>query len=237
MGDAAVFGDAGEPTAGQLEITPADPVVTVTAAEPNPELQLELRRAGRKISASRWTVLEPDVATIDDDGLLVATGNVARETRIEAFVGEERAGTTVTVQIEAQQTGAEDDGSGTSSGGYGGVGGEGPGGEVDDDLRDLLLSDPTEDASLQWLYPYDKTGEHARLLGVDPCKEDGASCESGVECCTGRCQEDFDTGERTCGLKTPACAEEYDRCEKSADCCDRSLICLGNICTQPKPPE
>ena len=41
---------------------------------------------------------------------------------------------------------------------------------------------------------------------VDPCKEDGKTCESGVRCCTGYCQEE-DDGKLTCGRKTDECVK------------------------------
>ena len=54
---------------------------------------------------------------------------------------------------------------------------------------------------------------------VDPCKDDGKSCESGVECCSGYCQEE-DSGKLTCGRKTSDCVQEFDHCDTRADCCD-----------------
>jgi hypothetical protein len=65
---------------------------------------------------------------------------------------------------------------------------------------------------------------------VDPCKAEGASCESGVECCAGYCQEDED-GELTCGRKTDECSEEFDRCDTAADCCDPGAACVNHVCT------
>ena len=65
---------------------------------------------------------------------------------------------------------------------------------------------------------------------VDPCKADGNGCESGVECCSGFCQED-ESGELTCGQKTDECADEFDRCDTSADCCDPKAACVNHVCT------
>jgi hypothetical protein len=66
---------------------------------------------------------------------------------------------------------------------------------------------------------------------VDPCKPDGESCESGVECCTGYCQADED-GNLTCGKTTDDCVQEFDRCEERADCCDPSQLCVNEVCTR-----
>jgi len=65
---------------------------------------------------------------------------------------------------------------------------------------------------------------------VDPCKDDGKSCESGVECCTGYCQED-EAGELSCGRKTNECSEEFDRCDTSSDCCDSKAACVNHVCS------
>lgn len=65
---------------------------------------------------------------------------------------------------------------------------------------------------------------------VDPCKDDGAGCESGVECCTGFCQADGE-GELTCGKKTDECSQELARCETSADCCDPEAACINDVCS------
>ena len=67
---------------------------------------------------------------------------------------------------------------------------------------------------------------------VDPCKADGASCESGVDCCGGRCARDPNTDERTCDPGMDECAQEFDACEKSSDCCDTTLVCLNDICSK-----
>jgi hypothetical protein len=66
---------------------------------------------------------------------------------------------------------------------------------------------------------------------VDPCKEDGKGCESGVECCSGYCQAEEDSTELTCGRKTSDCAQEFDRCETRADCCDPKAACINHVCT------
>ena len=65
---------------------------------------------------------------------------------------------------------------------------------------------------------------------VDPCKEDGKTCESGVECCTGYCQEE-DNGKLTCGRKTDDCVQEFDHCDTRADCCDDTAECVNHVCT------
>jgi hypothetical protein len=66
-----------------------------------------------------------------------------------------------------------------------------------------------------------------------PCKQDGATCQAGVECCGGYCEQDPKTGAFTCGqTKTGSCSPEYDKCQTAADCCGTTLQCINQICEQ-----
>lgn len=67
---------------------------------------------------------------------------------------------------------------------------------------------------------------------VDPCRADGKGCETGVECCSGVCQKDAQSGKLTCGPKTNDCVEVFGRCDSAADCCDVALACVNHVCTQ-----
>ncbi|HMI92008.1 MAG TPA: hypothetical protein VK509_11620, partial [Polyangiales bacterium] len=75
-------------------------------------------------------------------------------------------------------------------------------------------------------------GNTRGFWSVDPCKADGMSCESGVDCCGGFCQRDDASGEMTCGRKINECANEFDRCETRADCCDPELLCINMVCSK-----
>jgi hypothetical protein len=75
-------------------------------------------------------------------------------------------------------------------------------------------------------------GNTRGFWSVDPCKSDGMSCESGVDCCGGFCQRDDASGEMTCGRKINECAKEFDRCETKADCCDPALACINMVCSK-----
>jgi hypothetical protein len=75
-------------------------------------------------------------------------------------------------------------------------------------------------------------GNTRGFWSVDPCKADGMTCESGVDCCGGFCQRDDASGEMTCGRKVNECANEFDRCETRADCCDPELLCINNVCSK-----
>jgi hypothetical protein len=70
---------------------------------------------------------------------------------------------------------------------------------------------------------------------VDPCHADGASCETGDECCNGYCRADGASGKLVCGGKPPGCAQEYEKCSQSSECCGIALgfECINGFCAQP----
>jgi hypothetical protein len=74
---------------------------------------------------------------------------------------------------------------------------------------------------------------------LDPCKEIGESCMSGIECCNGQCL--FDTETQTYICKDPPdpneCIHTGNACQVSEDCCDfPDVTCFQGFC-QPKPPR
>jgi hypothetical protein len=72
------------------------------------------------------------------------------------------------------------------------------------------------------------TGNIRAFAALEPCKEDGQSCQSGTECCKGFCIN---------GICQPPqeCANLDDRCETSADCCNERHRCIGGYCAEPIP--
>jgi hypothetical protein len=71
---------------------------------------------------------------------------------------------------------------------------------------------------------------------VDPCHPDGASCETGDECCNGYCRPDGATGKLVCGGKPNGCAQEYEKCAKTSDCCGATVgfACINGFCASPQ---
>jgi hypothetical protein len=70
---------------------------------------------------------------------------------------------------------------------------------------------------------------------VDPCQSDGASCETGDECCGGFCRPD-NAGKLVCSTHVPTCAQEFEKCTTSADCCSGlSLQCINGRCATNGP--
>jgi hypothetical protein len=74
---------------------------------------------------------------------------------------------------------------------------------------------------------------------LDPCKEIGQGCLSGVDCCNGQCVKDPNTSQYVCGDPPPPgqCSEDGNACQVDADCCNAPNVkCLDGFC-QPPPPK
>jgi hypothetical protein len=70
------------------------------------------------------------------------------------------------------------------------------------------------------------TGNHRAFTALDPCKANGASCTTGVDCCGGFCTNDV------CGQPQPRCSNADEMCSATQKCCDQTLQCIGGFCTQ-----
>jgi hypothetical protein len=78
-------------------------------------------------------------------------------------------------------------------------------------------------------------GNHRAFAALDPCKRDGDSCTSGVDCCGGTCTLPSDVSEfaepvGTCSPKKNSCAKRDERCTTSADCCPPAQGQPANSC-------
>jgi hypothetical protein len=67
------------------------------------------------------------------------------------------------------------------------------------------------------------SGNIRAFATLSPCKPDGQSCTSGIDCCGGFC-----TG-GVCG-GAQGCSHIDEKCSKDSDCCDPSLKCIGGFC-------
>lgn len=148
--------DAGVSDARQCTVEPATPVITVVTGQPLPTVQFEAVCNGTPEPA-QWLCSRGEIGSIDENGVFTPTGDVAGEAVIEATVGEAKPQATITVEIETVQNGASGTEPPPSSGGWGGVGGEGVGPAVDSATRSLLQGATSSDPGLGWLYPYDET--------------------------------------------------------------------------------
>jgi hypothetical protein len=77
----------------------------------------------------------------------------------------------------------------------------------------------------------EKTLNMRGFWALDPCKQVGAACGTGSECCNQNC----DMG--VCKQPDPnMCSQTGNVCMKDADCCDAKSKCINDICSDPPPP-
>jgi hypothetical protein len=83
-------------------------------------------------------------------------------------------------------------------------------------------------------------GNHRAFAALDPCKKDGDSCKSGIDCCGGFCfipdnaSHELVEATGTCSPKM-TCAKRDERCTTSADCCPPAMgepqnSCIAGFC-------
>src|SRR5207253_1744284 len=80
-----------------------------------------------------------------------------------------------------------------------------------------------------------ESGNIRAFTALEPCKEDGAPCTAGTDCCSGYCTAINAMGVGVCGqLKTNDCAQVDDKCSTDDQCCQTGshLRCLGGRCGQ-----
>jgi hypothetical protein len=68
-----------------------------------------------------------------------------------------------------------------------------------------------------------EAGNVRAFATLEPCKADGAACQTGIECCCGAC-----TG-GVCGCPQ-GCSNIDEKCETDADCCDPQAKCINGVC-------
>jgi hypothetical protein len=151
---------------GALTITPIAPTVTITSAMPMPTLQFNAFVGGQPATVG-WMIDRGELGSINAAGLFTPAGNVAGVGNITASYGSLTATTTITVQITTTQLGDPAWTSGpldAGAGGYGGVGGNGPGATPTATQVTTLNGTATADATVTFLYPYDGTAWPQGLL-------------------------------------------------------------------------
>ncbi|MBI3205650.1 MAG: hypothetical protein HYZ29_29190 [Myxococcales bacterium] len=85
-------------------------------------------------------------------------------------------------------------------------------------------------------------GNMRAFAALEPCKADGADCESAAECCNGFCRPTDETNDAggpvtKCVPPPPGCSKEEEACKTAADCCDvaAGFLCVNGRCTKPTP--
>ncbi|UQA61968.1 PD40 domain-containing protein [Polyangium aurulentum] len=71
---------------------------------------------------------------------------------------------------------------------------------------------------------------------LDPCKADGASCETGDQCCNGFCSPAGGDA-LVCSNMPPGgmCSKVQEKCTTAADCCDPTNVCINGFCSLKAP--
>jgi hypothetical protein len=75
------------------------------------------------------------------------------------------------------------------------------------------------------------TSNHRAFAALDPCRQNGDACASGIDCCAGQCN-----ASGVCAPPPPnSCAKREERCTSSADCCppepgDSDYSCIAGFC-------
>ncbi|AKU99289.1 hypothetical protein AKJ09_05953 [Labilithrix luteola] len=82
-----------------------------------------------------------------------------------------------------------------------------------------------------------EAGNARGFWAVDPCKQNGSSCESGDECCNGFCRDSGNGSGLVCQDKPPGatCVQEFEKCSVDADCCDPKQKCIAGKCALKAP--
>lgn len=65
---------------------------------------------------------------------------------------------------------------------------------------------------------------------LEPCKQEGESCETGSQCCNQNCDNGI------CEDPDPnGCSQTGNACTETADCCDMTASCINGFCSEPPP--
>lgn len=99
------------------------------------------------------------------------------------------------------------------------------------------FGEPTGDPSFPGFYleGQSESGNVRAFAALNPCKENGNDCTSGLDCCGGFCK--FEEGETVGVCNDEAeCAMTNERCDTDDDCCPPTApdepqnVCLGGYC-------
>ena len=76
-----------------------------------------------------------------------------------------------------------------------------------------------------------ESGNIRAFAALEPCRAEGASCHSGVDCCCGYCiKPDQAAAEGACGCEPQRCSAIDEKCNTAADCCTPGAACVGGFC-------
>ncbi len=112
---------------------------------------------------------------------------------------------------------------------------------IDLNHADAANLDPSHPA----FYLSGQEAESANMRGfaaLAPCVADGATCESGSDCCGGFCRQSGNDSSGAPILKcvpppVNMCSNVDEPCMTPADCCDPTNLCIGGRCAVQRPPR
>ena len=159
-----------------LDVQPKSAVLLVSPAQPLATQLFTATLGGQPVQVA-WDTDRKELGAIASDGTYGTLGTFGGKANVTATVNGLSASATVTIQYSDLTTDGDPAGcpvpdSAFGTGGYRGVGGNGPGCPTTDAQKATLAGTPVVDASIQWLYPYDATlfprGQLAPLLMWSP---------------------------------------------------------------------
>ncbi|HTB77892.1 MAG TPA: hypothetical protein VK762_31820 [Polyangiaceae bacterium] len=68
---------------------------------------------------------------------------------------------------------------------------------------------------------------------LPPCQQNGTSCATGDQCCTGFCRSSG--GKLACVPPPTGCSQQYEKCSVASDCCDAGSQCTNGLCADSTP--
>ncbi len=162
---------------GALAITPLTPSVVVTTGQAPQPVQF-MATVGGTPTGVAWGIDRGELGTIDSSGLFTPTGTFGGTATVTAVYGSQKVTTTITISVLTTQQGDPAWMAGpldAGTGGYMGVGGDGPGAAPSMAQVATLGTTPGPDAGdpgVKFIYPYDGTvwpqGLLAPLLQWNP---------------------------------------------------------------------
>jgi hypothetical protein len=83
-------------------------------------------------------------------------------------------------------------------------------------------------------------GNMRAFWALDPCEQNGVSCETGDQCCSGFCRQSSESDGGVaflCVTPPTGCSQESEACKTAADCCGQAqgYDCINGFCSRPSP--
>jgi hypothetical protein len=82
-------------------------------------------------------------------------------------------------------------------------------------------------------------GNMRAFWALDPCEQNGATCQTGNQCCSGFCRQTTDDGGIAFECVTPpsGCSQADEKCTVASDCCGatQGYQCINGFCAMPSP--